>query len=321
MTGELGSRECLGCDPGKISVSGGNCTDCGRGSYANSGKTACVLCEKGTWSSALGANDITTCRNCSLGRYSSATGVSEESGCNACARGKFSNISGSPAQSFCLPCGVGTFSGPNASKCHSCPVGYSQIGKGQASCLPCLPGEFGKAAGAKHCDKCHPGKTSGPGATNCPDCEMGKYQPEQGQASCLPCVPGRFTEKTGCEDCALCDAGQFQDLAGNTTCRHLPPGLCHRQQGLGIGVLLRHPLRASTQTRCLELMFSANPGTNAREASPGRSRANLGASRRALARLRASNVSQACTRRARRRPRASSARLGGTRTTPAETRA
>ena len=79
MTGELGSRECLGCDPGKISVFGENCTDCGRGSYANSGKTACVLCEKGTWSSALGANDITTCRNCSLGRYSSATGSSEES--------------------------------------------------------------------------------------------------------------------------------------------------------------------------------------------------------------------------------------------------
>ena len=35
IAGELGSRECAPCVSGKISTSGGNCTNCTAGSYAN----------------------------------------------------------------------------------------------------------------------------------------------------------------------------------------------------------------------------------------------------------------------------------------------
>jgi hypothetical protein len=256
MTGELGSRECLGCDPGKISVFGENCTDCGRGSYANSGKTACVLCEKGTWSSALGANDTTTCRNCSLGRYSSATGVSEESGCNACPPGKYSNGIGNDNTDACKVCASDTFSaGLNATSCEFCPSGY-HTSEGRTICDACPAGwQMTGELGSRECAHCVPGKISASGG-NCTNCTGGSYANQlktvcvlcpkgtwsadvgaNDNSTCRNCSPGRYSSAEGVADvsgCNACSPGKFSNEPGNTDvgkCRDCPTGYFQSLEG------------------------------------------------------------------------------------------
>ena len=173
ISGVLGSRKCARCVSGKISTSGGICTNCTAGSYADSGKTVCVLCERGKWSSVVGANDVSTCQNCSSGRYSSATGVSEESGCNRCGAGRFSSEEG--ATTACTSCPGGFYQDETSAK--SCKLksngtivlggaAFVDVPKGSyigcdGTCFSsCLAGTYGSDPPTDRCFDCPAGWSS-----------------------------------------------------------------------------------------------------------------------------------------------------------------
>ena len=186
MRGELGSRACHKCDGGKISVAGGNCTGCGRGSYANPDKTECVSCKKGTWSSTVGADDITACKNCSAGKYSSAKGVRiSQAAIHAVLDDSLQpwslvhlyvsivsvdTYASSPGQTSCKDCDDGTLTkGKNGSTtCDMCDAGEEVSGElGSRECAKCVLARSAHLAGTVQVTA---GSYSNQGGTKCVSC-------------------------------------------------------------------------------------------------------------------------------------------------------
>ena len=68
------------------------------------------------------------------------------------------------AGSYCKDCAKGRYrvnyedeSKNDPKRCDACPEGYYQATEGQASCLPCLPGQFGNETGMLVCHLCSGG--------------------------------------------------------------------------------------------------------------------------------------------------------------------
>ena len=123
----------------------------------------------------------------------------------------------------------------NPKTCDDCPHGYYQDTEGQASCLPCLPGEFGDETGLLKCHKCGVGKVSAISESrNCSDCDAGRYQKREGQALCLPCLPGKFGNEMGLESCTSCPAGYMQENSSGTMCARVnPDSIVNTINGMG----------------------------------------------------------------------------------------
>ena len=215
-SGILGSRFCLECDPGKISVSGFDCMSCSAGTYANLEKTECMLCVEGKWSSAIGADGISTCRNCPAGRYSSATGVVEQSKCNQCSVGRFSSVLGASASSTCEPCKEGRYQPLEGnSTCHACPLGYKSL-SGSATCTGVTPGWFLNASNIS--EPCREGHMCQGKASGSVPCQKGKYAANQGGIQCFGCSPGKYADTEATVRCKICSSGRFQAEEGMHSC-------------------------------------------------------------------------------------------------------
>ncbi|XP_048248139.1 uncharacterized protein LOC124151774 isoform X1 [Haliotis rufescens] len=130
--------------------------------------------------------------------------------------------------------------------CLDCPMGYF-LNETTGDCEICLEGTYNGADRQTECTACSPDHTTGaPGAVNssqcfavcraghfyhsvagrCELCPLGEYQNEAGQTSCKSCPPGQSTEATGTidpEDCAyLCRLGEELGVTGK--CQPCPIG-------------------------------------------------------------------------------------------------
>ena len=121
--------------------------------YSNEvGLTAvCVSCEQGKYRQSKESNgeggftekntDSTICVDCPAG-WSSLKGSTK---CQSCEAGKYGDV----VSEDCQSCDVGQYRTSEmleATKCRLCEPGLYQNGEGQASCLPCIPGEYQRSA-------------------------------------------------------------------------------------------------------------------------------------------------------------------------------
>jgi hypothetical protein len=206
------------CDAGYTGVETNACTACDAGtvkqSHGFSGRSACVKCGTGTYSSIVGAR---TCAACPLGTYSNRNGSSV---CIVCDTGTTS----SPDRTQCIVCAEGTQASNNGT-CQDCSKGYYSNSESNRRCVECPRGFYSDAPAAKICTACRA----------CPD---GYYR-----RNCSSIVGGG-----SCEACGACDDGYVKvgcmNRAGHTnekgTCRlrtYLARSpLCDEAQvGFGLG--------------------------------------------------------------------------------------
>lgn len=100
FTGATSSDSCQSCENGlyPISVDRSQCFLCNTGSWRTNIFENCWLCERGKYSSAIGAVNQSTCLQCEAGKYSSLDGASI---CDFCALGKFIATKGSTTCKDC----------------------------------------------------------------------------------------------------------------------------------------------------------------------------------------------------------------------------
>jgi hypothetical protein len=225
----------------------GDCLQCGPGQISDSGAQFCYACAVGRRSFVNLTNNKSSCIDCTAGFYQDTT--VGNSTCKECLAGFYQNV---PAKPFCLPCVPGFYQNLNAQSgckkcevgqylsateqviCKKCPIGFSQNDEGQASCIPCSPGEFNDATdGAAKCKLCAESTYFGAKGRNsrCIDCPVG-WTSVQGSAKCQACVAGTFGKgcqlcpvgyaRNGTDDdatqCRLCRLGETTSIPGAATC-------------------------------------------------------------------------------------------------------
>jgi hypothetical protein len=142
---------CIGCPEGYHADNerkNHKCDACTRGYFgdvrnATSFEDGCKSCSKGQF---LDDEGLESCKDCPEGRYGDETALQKESSCKNCGAGKYGST-GSKANSSadCIDCAAGTYNNQvgqyGVNKCKTCPEGFHQDVKGQAFCLPCVPGK------------------------------------------------------------------------------------------------------------------------------------------------------------------------------------
>ena len=258
-----GSAECTACGAGTYGKIKGGCEPCEPGFYRNSTDSqtnSCRACPKGTYQSYSGGAScfpcvpgefgnetrLSICHKCRIGRVSRR---SQSLICSDCDIGQSSDTEGGTK---CTPCGAGMYGEVKGkactlcqtgryrnstdtvtNTCRACPAGFNQNSFGQASCLPCLPGEFGNETGMSFCHKCVIGKVSkAPESKKCSECKAGESAETAGMSQCTPCDVGRFQnisiEHSRCE---LCSGGLYQDSKAKTSCKKCAGGKIANVQG------------------------------------------------------------------------------------------
>ena len=220
---------CIACPSGKWSSAApgtantserGACTSCSPGYYGPSkpGQTSqeagCLPCEAGRFNENFGSPNIFSCKLCQPGRW--ANDVARHSECNRCEGGTFSAVLGAQTP------------------CTSCPEGFFQKNKSQASCDACNPGMHQRDQGQMSCSSCQRGTyAESTGASMCTRCNRGRYQPKPSQVTCLSCEAGRVGGSYGMLSCDACQRGRFQaDRESNSTvCKQCPGGYHMDAQG------------------------------------------------------------------------------------------
>ena len=98
-------------------------------------------------------------------------------------------------------------------------IGYQQDLKGEAYCLPCMPGTYNNKVGMPVCEKCGVGqyRTSDMDAATCQQCKLGETTTMEGVATCSGCNLGEYGSSKGY--CSSCPAGRYQDGKGETRCK------------------------------------------------------------------------------------------------------
>ena len=265
-----GRANCLDCVPGKFEVAQGTgCTGCLRGQYQDeTGETSCKPCGKGKFQRAQGQalclpcipgeyNDETglkRCKNCPINYY---TDQVARQGCKACGNGTATLSNGS---SMCQSCEAGTYGNAcdscapglyrtgsmDAAQCEKCPLGFFQNLFRQASCLPCIPGEFQNESGKTSCEMCPINtKSATIKSRNCSSCGTGRFATKEGSAVCTDCTAGKAG--TPCVDCGMgkyrsstdtqavfchnCPVGQYSDEKSQTRCFKCAAGKSQEAEG------------------------------------------------------------------------------------------
>ena len=159
-------------------------------------------------------------------------GATKESLCKNCGTGKYGTVAGANFEYLCLYCATGFYlenvGAFGISSCTACPLGYAQILKGQAFCLPCTPGKWVNENGTSSCRKCAIGRAAADVARNneCTECDPGTCS-AAGSTSCETCAAlpddckGITCDHTTCD--RSCGIRQAVDdfLSGDTTKRFL----------------------------------------------------------------------------------------------------
>lgn len=169
--------------------------------------TACLACDPGNVTDALGASGASTCTPCRSGHYDDDLDSS----------------------TVCVACAAGAFSA--ATTCNQCLEGTADLDANPATeCEPCPLGSFGGHPGQTSCDMCAPGTADldQDPTTACDVCEQGYYAPVQA-TNCFPCQAGYIDHdadpSTPCNstELHLCPPGSFA-AASATQCTHCAPG-------------------------------------------------------------------------------------------------
>ncbi|KAF3847745.1 hypothetical protein F7725_020773 [Dissostichus mawsoni] len=192
------------CDPGHYCTSGASTASpvallsggvCSAGYICPRGTSYSQQhpCPAGTWSSTVGAQNMSSCWPCPSGLYCNNTGLSKPSGLwYYCSGGAVSSM---PSESLTGDiCPIG----------HYCPMGST-------SPLLCPDGTFFNSTGAEECDDCLSGTycLSGEGVQHCP---AGHYCFDGSVEGILPCPPGTYSPQFGLsqvEQCLICPAGFY----------------------------------------------------------------------------------------------------------------
>jgi len=110
------------CAPGSANNALGRtsaCDACGCGHFSGWGAAVCSPCGAGTYSSAVGANSVTTCTSCPPGHYQPSSG---QCACILCNNGYVeNNTCKTCAEKYGAACKT-----CNSTKCLSCQSGYSE---------------------------------------------------------------------------------------------------------------------------------------------------------------------------------------------------
>ncbi|XP_070399343.1 multiple epidermal growth factor-like domains protein 6 [Nothobranchius furzeri] len=181
-------------------------------------------CPVGTWSSSVGAQNLSSCWPCPPGLYCNSSGLTHPSG--PCEKGYYCS-------------GGSMFSKPSdESTGDICPTGH-YCPMGSAFPIPCPDGTYSNTTGADACDDCPSGTycLSGEGVQACP---VGHYCLGSGVEGILPCPPGSYSPQLGLsqvEQCLICPAGFYCDDWGLFE----PTGLCQAGYYCIAGVNFENP--------------------------------------------------------------------------------
>ncbi|KAM6987470.1 uncharacterized protein LKV04_010315 [Tautogolabrus adspersus] len=153
-------------------------------------------CPVGTWSSTVGAQNLSSCWPCPPGLYCNSSGLRQPTGvCDTgyyCSGGAVSSRPSDGVTGDICPLG------------HYCPMG-------SLSPVLCPDGTHSNTTGAEACEDCPSGTycLSGEGVQPCP---AGHYCLGGGVEGILPCPPGTYSPHLGLnqvEQCLICPAGFF----------------------------------------------------------------------------------------------------------------
>jgi hypothetical protein len=127
--------------------------------------SACIPCDPGTYSTAMGALFDTTCSRCSPGTYSALTGATS---CTPARPGEFVSTYGAP---FPDACAKGTYQPDlNSTGCLACQLGTVATTTGMSACAPCAGGTVQPSTGGAECIPCDNAHFSSPGDAVCSAC-------------------------------------------------------------------------------------------------------------------------------------------------------
>ena len=194
------------------------------GEYSNEvAQASCKICPKNTKSESAGS---TECQVCGAGAKSDEGSAK----CSKCDAGE----AGTGTDGACEACQTGQYRNSgmvDSTTCVLCPGGSYQGDEGQASCLPCSPGEFQNNAGATKCELCAVSTYFGGKARNrtCINCPAG-WSSGEGSTKCQSCEAGTFSNVKGAA-CQSCDIGQYrqskkEDANGALTEESTDPTKC-----------------------------------------------------------------------------------------------
>lgn len=236
-----GRTYCLPCAPGYFDGSGSgaaadrsNCSGCPRGRFQlELRSTSCLACPKGFYQNSTAqplclpcipgkygsTNSITQCVDCDRYTHSNRTG---QSSCTECPPGKSAPSRG---QSTCIACVAGKYKSASSGPCENCPKGWSRAAAEAAHrCIHCHSGRYQEIRGQALCLPCIPG-TYRLNSTVCAQCPVGFFANTSRLDSCYACPPGTYTDKTQSTSCIACRAGRFgSGWALNHFCHGCPVG-------------------------------------------------------------------------------------------------
>eukprot|EP00942_MAST-04A_sp_MAST-4A-sp1_P003604 g3604.t1 len=216
----LSGKICKGCSTGKYSAAGAaKCLDCPKGKWTNHDSSGCNDCPAGFYGLLEGqTNQSDACVQCEKGKFSSSIGADSKDLCNDCPLGTASNVVGANNSKFCLPCDKGKVANTSGSiVCSTCPNGAWATGGKDVT----------TGTGSTLCRECGLGKFLN--KTVCSLCPVGKFQDRLGQIACRKCKTGHsIPTRTTCtmchaggylkgNECVACEKGKYS-LAGNSKC-------------------------------------------------------------------------------------------------------
>jgi hypothetical protein len=191
------------------------------------------LCSSGTFSGDQTIARISCEGTCPAGAYCPA-GTGDPI---PCAAGKYTDETGKGLATACKICPAGFWSdaqpGSAAPSCLTCPIGWSQRGKGKAFCFACLPGYYQSQKRMTNCSACDSGfYQSEESMASCKICPAGYYEDKPASTTCDACLPGQAQVAQQQMACDSCAEGKFQTTPGSTSCDDCPGGWAQQTMGL-----------------------------------------------------------------------------------------
>lgn len=227
--------------------SGDTCSACAAGTYKNLvSDAACTPCPNNTYSTNLGATNISQCSSCPENSQSTLGSSSIDNCiCDAnyerfqdtcipvCPVNSARSVAGGP----CL-CNKG-YTGADgeaplyAAVCTICPLGYFKDSPGSAECSICPENTYADSLGSTNCTTCHDNSESSSGSESvaaclclegyalvnglCEACLAGKFKSVVQNVNCQECSPGTYSHSAA-STCSNCSVGTYQHLSSQSSC-------------------------------------------------------------------------------------------------------
>jgi DNA-binding beta-propeller fold protein YncE len=236
---------CTNCPYGKYESSG-LCFNCGGGQYSSSeASQSCQLCEKGKYSTVVGASSVLECKSCRAGKFQDVLGATV---CKDCQANSYSEDIGAISDTACKACPQSpvpttTFGKTGQMYLHNCLCpkrflgnlsDYYRFKENSTDCLACPRGL--SCGGEKVVTPLVKDSTwvlnssFGYVLESCPAGYSYKRDPNffsyflllQEFQECLPCSKGFDCSHPPCETCNMCSLGKYKGCDGIENCQECP---------------------------------------------------------------------------------------------------